>query len=43
MGENIPYCMGDVTKKAPPECGIEYRVSGWTSLPQIKLIPAGAC
>ena len=41
IGKNIPYFMGDVTKRAPPECGIEYAVSGWTSLTQTKLIPAG--
>ena len=41
--ENIPYCMGNVAKKAPPGCGIEYPVSGWTSLPQTKLILAGVC
>ena len=33
--------MGGVTKRAPLEGGIEYPVSGWTSLPQTKLIPAG--
>ena len=33
--------MGGVTKRAPLGGGIEYPVSGWTSLPQTKLIPAG--
>ena len=37
----IPHCMGGVTKRAPLGGGIEYPVSGWTSLPQTKLIPAG--
>ena len=34
LEKNIPYCMGNVTKKAPPGCGIEYPVSGWISLLQ---------
>ena len=41
--KNIPYWMRDVTKRAPPEDGTEYPVSGWTSMPQTKLIPAGFC
>ena len=41
--KNIPCCMGDVTKRIPPGCGIECLVSGWTSLPQTKLIPGGDC
>ena len=35
--------MGDATKRAPPGRGIEYPVSGLTSLPQTKLFPAGVC
>ena len=41
--KNIPYCLGNVTKRAPPRYGIEHPVSGWTSLLQTKLIPAGVC
>ena len=41
--KNIPYCMGNVAKKAPPGCEIGCPVSGWTSLLQTKLILAGVC
>ena len=37
----IPHCTGGVTKRASLGGGIEYPVSGWTSLPHTKLIPAG--